>query len=60
MGLCTTFHQLETMHENYHILNFSPSCYASVMQQHVNPATLISKKDTARGVKTLLVKTLKI
>ena len=52
-----TFHnQLKIMH---HIFKFWPSCYASVMEQNLNPDTLISKKDAARIVETLLVKTLK-
>ena len=58
--LFTAFHQLETMHEKYRIFSFSASCYASLMQQNVNPVTLISKNDTPRIVKTLLVKTLKL
>ena len=44
--LLTTFHQLETMHENYHIFTSSPSCCASVMKQNVNSTILISKKDS--------------
>ena len=50
MRLFTTFHQLETMHENYHISTFSPSCYASVKWQNVSQVTLNNKKDTARIV----------
>ena len=60
MRLLTTFHQLETMHEHYHIFTSSPSCYASVMKQNVNSTILISKKDIARIVKTSIVKTVKL
>ena len=48
------------MHKNYHIFTFSPSCYALVMCQNVNPVTLSNKNDTARVLNTLLVKTLKV
>ena len=58
-SLLTTFHQLVTMHENYHIFTSSPSCYASVIKQNVNSIILISWKDIARIVKTSLVKTVK-
>ena len=47
-------------HENYHIFTSSSSCYASVMKQSVNSIILNSKKDTARIVKTSIVKTVKL
>lgn len=59
MSLCgkrtlfTTFHQLEVMLENYHILMSFPACYASVMKRNINSVTLISKKDITRKMKML-------
>ena len=52
-GLFTTFHQFETIHENFNIFTSSPFCYTSVMKWNIiNPVTFISMKDMGRIMKT--------